>query len=43
VDPLVHVPGITGATDLGDGKPTLVLDLVALGGRRSMPEGAHAA
>jgi two-component system chemotaxis sensor kinase CheA len=43
VDPLVHVPGIAGATDLGDGKPTLVLDLVALGGRRSMPEGAHAA
>ena len=30
-DPLVRVPGITGATDLGDGKPTLVLDLAALG------------
>lgn len=29
-DPLVRVPGITGATDLGDGRPTLVLDLVAL-------------
>lgn len=30
-DPLVQVPGITGATDLGDGQPTLVVDLVALG------------
>jgi len=30
-DPLVHVPGIAGASDLGDGRPTLVLDLVALG------------
>ncbi|MEJ7596941.1 MAG: chemotaxis protein CheW [Kofleriaceae bacterium] len=26
-DPLVRIPGITGATDLGDGRPTLVLDL----------------
>ncbi len=30
-DPLVRRVGITGATDLGDGQPTLVLDLVALG------------
>jgi two-component system chemotaxis sensor kinase CheA len=30
-DALVRAPGIAGATDLGDGKPTLVLDLVALG------------
>jgi len=30
-DPLVHVPGIAGATDLGDGRPTLVLDLNELG------------
>ena len=29
-DPLVHVPGVAGATDLGDGQPTLVLDLPAL-------------
>jgi two-component system chemotaxis sensor kinase CheA len=29
-DLLVRVPGVSGATDLGDGKPTLVLDLVAL-------------
>ena len=30
-DPLVHAPGIAGATDLGDGRPTLVLDLCELG------------
>ncbi len=29
-DPLVHWPGIAGATDLGDGRPTLVLDLAEL-------------
>jgi two-component system chemotaxis sensor kinase CheA len=29
-DPLVQRTGITGSTDLGDGRPTLVLDLVAL-------------
>jgi two-component system, chemotaxis family, sensor kinase CheA len=29
-DPLVRVPGVAGATDLGDGLPTLVLDLVTL-------------
>ncbi len=29
-DPLVRVPGVAGATDLGDGQPTLVLDLPAL-------------
>ena len=28
-DPLVRVRGVTGATDLGDGRPTLVLDLAA--------------
>lgn len=32
IDPLVQVRGISGATDLGDGKPTLVLDLVSLSG-----------
>jgi two-component system chemotaxis sensor kinase CheA len=31
-DPLGRVPGVTGATDLGDGRPTLVLDLYALAG-----------
>lgn len=30
-DPLIRVPGVAGATDLGDGRPTLVLDLIALG------------
>ncbi|HEY6079984.1 MAG TPA: chemotaxis protein CheW [Polyangiaceae bacterium] len=30
-DELVRVPGVAGATDLGDGKPTLVLDLAGLG------------
>jgi two-component system chemotaxis sensor kinase CheA len=34
-DPLVKVAGVPGVTDLGDGKPTLVLDLVALSGRLS--------
>ncbi len=29
-DPLVKVVGVTGSTDLGDGRPTLVLDLPAL-------------
>jgi two-component system chemotaxis sensor kinase CheA len=29
-DPLVKVRGIAGTTDLGDGQPTLVLDLVGL-------------
>lgn len=32
-DPLVRVPGVTGSTDLGDGQPTLVLDLLALAPR----------
>ncbi len=30
-DSLVKVPGVAGATDLGDGQPTLVLDLLSLG------------
>ncbi|MBN9681965.1 MULTISPECIES: chemotaxis protein CheA [unclassified Corallococcus] len=33
-DPLVRVPGVAGATDLGDGQPTLVLDLGTLGAAR---------
>ncbi len=32
-DPLAVSPGIAGSTDLGDGKPTLVLDLPALAAR----------
>jgi two-component system chemotaxis sensor kinase CheA len=37
VDPLVQVPGVPGATDLGDGRLTLVLDLVALSASRTRP------
>ncbi len=43
-DPLVRVTGVSGSTDLGDGRPVLVLDLVALCGelglgmRRVAPE-----
>ena len=29
-DPLIRVPGVGGATDLGDGRVVLILDLVAL-------------
>ncbi len=29
-DPLIHVPGISGATELGDGRPVLILDAAAL-------------
>lgn len=32
-DPIAHVPGVSGATDLGDGRPTLVLDLGELTGK----------
>jgi two-component system, chemotaxis family, sensor kinase CheA len=32
-DRLVRVDGVSGTTDLGDGRPTLVLDLAALGGK----------
>jgi two-component system chemotaxis sensor kinase CheA len=31
-DPLVKVTGVSGVTDLGDGKPTLVVDFLALSG-----------
>ena len=37
VDRLVQVPGISGAADLGNGKPTLVLDLFALFSHRGAP------
>jgi two-component system chemotaxis sensor kinase CheA len=30
-DTLVRVKGLAGATDLGDGRPTLVLDLSTMG------------
>jgi two-component system chemotaxis sensor kinase CheA len=38
-DPLVERVGIAGATDLGDGRPTLVLDLGALAGAAVTQEG----
>jgi two-component system chemotaxis sensor kinase CheA len=37
-DALVRVRGVAGATDLGDGKPTLVLDLAGLGAAVSRRE-----
>jgi two-component system chemotaxis sensor kinase CheA len=39
-DPLVDVAGVSGSTDLGDGKPTLVLDLIGLA-RKIAASGAH--
>ena len=42
-DPLVQVHGISGATDLGNGKPTLVLDLSSLSATRGMLGGERAA
>ncbi len=43
LDPLVQIVGIPAATDLGDGRPTLVLDLILLAGQgqrrsRALPE-----
>ena len=29
-DPLIRVPGIAGATDLGDGRAVLILDIAAI-------------
>src|SRR5207244_3174410 len=29
-DPLLQVPGLAGATELGDGRPVLILDAVGL-------------
>jgi two-component system chemotaxis sensor kinase CheA len=39
-DPLVKVTGVAGTTDLGDGRPTLVLDLVGLSALASSHAGA---
>lgn len=41
-DPLVRVTGVSGSTDLGDGRPTLVLDFLALGGTLARSRGASA-
>ena len=42
LDPLIQVRGVSGATDLGDGRPTLVLDLVTLGASVAAQSGVHA-
>lgn len=42
-DPLVRVPGVSGATDLGDGRPTLVVDLAGLSGAIALRPSAGAA
>lgn len=44
VDPLVTVRGVTGSADLGDGRPTLLLDLAALLAKpaRAAAEGVRA-
>lgn len=41
-DPLIRVPGISGATELGDGKPVLILDAATLtnGAVRPRPHAA---
>jgi two-component system chemotaxis sensor kinase CheA len=36
-DPLIQTPGISGATELGDGKPVLILDGAALTSGNVMP------
>ncbi len=41
-DPLVKVTGVAGTTDLGDGKPTLVVDLIGLAGRAAQLAGGMA-
>ncbi len=42
VDPLVVVTGVSGSTDLGDGRATLVLDLIGLTGKLGRRQGAAA-
>jgi two-component system chemotaxis sensor kinase CheA len=42
VDPLVTVTGISGSTDLGDGRATLVLDLIGLSGKLGESRGEAA-
>lgn len=40
-DPLIQVPGVSGVTEIGDGKPVLILDGVALtAGKVRPPEGS---
>ena len=37
-DPLVQARAMAGATDLGDGRPTLVLDLIGLSVELTEPD-----
>ncbi|HTB85656.1 MAG TPA: chemotaxis protein CheA [Candidatus Sulfotelmatobacter sp.] len=39
-DPLIQVDGVSGATELGDGKPVLILDGVALTSKNVRPAGS---
>lgn len=41
-DPLLRVPGVSGATELGDGRPVLILDAVAITSGAVRPHGARA-
>ncbi len=41
-DPLLHLPGLAGATELGDGKPVLILDPAAITDGVVRPPGASA-
>ena len=36
-DPLIQAPGVAGATELGDGRPVLILDAVAFTGGAVRP------
>jgi two-component system chemotaxis sensor kinase CheA len=39
-DPLIQVAGVSGATELGDGKPVLILDGAALTAGQVRPHGS---
>jgi two-component system chemotaxis sensor kinase CheA len=41
-DPLIRVPGIAGATDLGDGRAVLILDIAAVARFSREPQHARA-
>jgi two-component system chemotaxis sensor kinase CheA len=40
-DPLIKMPGVAGTTDLGDGVPTLVLDVLGIGQLAATVSGEH--
>jgi two-component system, chemotaxis family, sensor kinase CheA len=41
-DPLLQVPGVCGATELGDGRPILILDAIAITNGVVRPRAADA-